>query len=450
MKLINNTKDILLSLGISGNHEASIKDFQIDSRKVSKRSVFIGLAGANQDGSIYSDHALQKGAALTIIRSQKNISSQDLSSNILRVKSSEKALICLAKTALKKFNGPVIGITGSNGKTTTKNILNFGIKDSFSTFKNFNNEIGMPLSALMLDSKNKAAIFEMGAAKKGDIKFLSKIIKPSIGIITHIGHSHLSGLNSLKGVLDVKSELIHNIQSNGVAIIPNGEHVKYWKGLRNDITFLTFGFDASASFFASKIKTARTGTSFSIESKHLSRKFNVKTKLLGDHNILNILAAFIATHQLKEDKEFFLESLGVFENESQRLNLQPWINHSMLIDDSYNANPDSVKAAIDVLVQFPGRRVLILGDMKELGRYRKKFHKQIGEYAKIKGLDLLIGFGSLAKYSIESFGSSGIFFKSDAALKVFLNKEISKKDHVLLKGSRGMLMEQFIEIGENT
>jgi UDP-N-acetylmuramyl pentapeptide synthase len=171
--------------------------------------------------------------------------------------------------------------------------------------------------------------------------------------------------------------------------------------------------------------------------------------LLGDHNILNVLAAFIATHQLNEDLEFFLESLKVFKNGSQRLHLQPWINQSTLIDDSYNANPDSVQAAIDVLAKFAGRRILLLGDMKELGRYRKKFHKQIGEYAKIKGLDLFLGFGELTKYSIESFGSSGKFFKSKAVLTAFLKKEISKNDYVLLKGSRGMHMEQFIKIEES-
>ena len=448
MKFINNTSDILLSLGLEGNHQTAIKDFQIDSRKVSKHSVFIGLTGSRLDGSIYSEHALQKGAALTIVKAQKNSSFLKLSANVLAVKSPERALITLAKSALKKFHGPVVGITGSNGKTTTKNILNAGIKQSLSTFKNFNNEIGLPLSALMLDSRNKVAIFEMGAAKKGDIEFLSKIIKPNIGIITHIGHSHLAGLNSLKGVLDVKSELINNIRSNGVAILPNGEHVKHWRGLRNDINFLTFGLDAKASFFASNIKTTKTGTSFSIESKHLTRKCYVRTPLLGDHNILNILAAFIATYQLNEDTGFFLESLKVFHNESQRLHLQSWINQSTLIDDSYNANPDSVKAAIDVLAKFKGRQILVLGDMNELGRYRKKFHKQIGEYAKIKGLDLLLGFGELTKYSIKSFGSSGIFFKSKAALEAFLKTEISKKDYVLLKGSRGMHMEQFINIGK--
>ena len=448
MKFIQNTSDILSALGIAGKHRSLIKDFCIDSRKAKQHSVFIGLTGSNEDGSKYCDDAFLNGAVFAIIKAKKDMNANKLKDNTLGVSNPEKALAKLAQVTLKNFTGPVIGITGSNGKTTTKNILSAGIKNSFSTFKNFNNEIGLPLCALMLDLKNEAAIFEMGAAKKGDIHFLSKIIQPDIGIITHIGHSHLLGLNSLKGVLEVKSELIHNIKNNGTAIVPNGPHLNYWRRLRKDISFITFGLDDSAEFFASNIESSPAGTSFSIYSQHFKDQILVSTPLMGNHNILNILAAFSSVYQLKGDMNFFLKSLKSFKNESQRLEFQPWINQSNLINDSYNANPDSVKAAIDVLHQMRGRKIMILGDMKELGRYRKKFHKEIGEYAKIKNIDLFLGFGDLAKHSVDSFGSSGIFFNSKIALTEFLKSEISKKDYVLLKGSRGMRMEEFINIGD--
>ncbi|MDA9618194.1 UDP-N-acetylmuramoyl-tripeptide--D-alanyl-D-alanine ligase [Pseudomonadota bacterium] len=448
MKFIQNTSDILLALGVAGKHRSPVKDFCIDSRKVKQHSVFIGLTGSNEDGSKYCDDAFSNGAVFAIIKAKKGMNANKLKDNTLCVSNPEKALAQLAKVALKNFAGPVIGITGSNGKTTIKNILSAGIKNSFSTFKNFNNEIGLPLCALMLDSKNEAAIFEMGAAKKGDIHFLSKIIQPDIGIITHIGHSHLLGLNSLKGVLEVKSELIHNIKNNGTAIVPNGPHLNYWRKLRKDISFITFGLDDSAEFFASNIESTPSGTFFSIHSQYFKDQILVSTPLMGNHNILNILAAFSSVYQLKGDMNFLLKSLKSFKNESQRLEFQPWINQSNLINDSYNANPDSVKAAIDVLHQMRGRKIMILGDMKELGRYRKKFHKEIGEYAKIKNLDLLIGYGDLTKHSVASFGSSGIFFNSKTALTEFLKSEISKKDYVLLKGSRGMQMEEFINIGD--
>jgi len=448
MKFIQNTSDILSALGIAGKHRSLIKDFCIDSREAKQHSVFIGLTGSNEDGSKYCDDAFSNGAVFAIIKAKKDMNANKLKDNTLGVSNPEKALAKLAQVTLKNFTGPVIGITGSNGKTTTKNILSAGIKNSFSTFKNFNNEIGLPLCALMLDLNNEAAIFEMGAAKKGDIHFLSKIIQPDIGIITHIGHSHLLGLNSLKGVLEVKSELIHNIKNNGTAIVPNGPHLNYWRRLRKDISFITFGLDDSAEFFASNIESSPAGTSFSIYSQHFKDQILVSTPLMGNHNILNILAAFSSVYQLNGDMNFFLKSLKSFKNESQRLEFQPWINQSNLINDSYNANPDSVKAAIDVLHQMRGRKIMILGDMKELGRYRKKFHKEIGEYAKIKNIDLFLGFGDLAKHSVDSFGSSGIFFNSKIALTEFLKSEISKKDYVLLKGSRGMRMEEFINIGD--
>ena len=448
MKFIQNTSDILSALGIAGKHRSLIKDFCIDSREAKQHSVFIGLTGSNEDGSKYCDDAFSNGAVFAIIKAKKDMNANKLKDNTLGVSNPEKALAKLAQVTIKNFTGPVIGITGSNGKTTTKNILSAGIKNSFSTFKNFNNEIGLPLCALMLDLNNEAAIFEMGAAKKGDIHFLSKIIQPDIGIITHIGHSHLLGLNSLKGVLEVKSELIHNIKNNGTAIVPNGPHLNYWRRLRKDISFITFGLDDSAEFFASNIESSPAGTSFSIYSQHFKDQILVSTPLMGNHNILNILAAFSSVYQLNGDMNFFLKSLKSFKNESQRLEFQPWINQSNLINDSYNANPDSVKAAIDVLHQMRGRKIMILGDMKELGRYRKKFHKEIGEYAKIKNIDLFLGFGDLAKHSVDSFGSSGIFFNSKIALTEFLRSEISKKDYVLLKGSRGMRMEEFINIGD--
>ena len=200
---------------------------------------------------------------------------------VKEIASREIPIVSEIEFAYQYCKSKKICITGSNGKTTTKTILNTCIKNSYGTYQNFNNEIGLPLCALELDSKNTAAIFEMGAAKLGDIDLLSKIIKPNIGIITHIGHSHLEGLNSVKGVLQVKSELIKNIKTNGSAIVPNGQYVDYWKKMRNDIVFYTFGQDTSASFFPSQIRMTQEGLSFFIESIHLNKKVQIKTKLIS-------------------------------------------------------------------------------------------------------------------------------------------------------------------------
>jgi len=446
MRLIKNTQDLLTSLKLDGKSRLPISNFQIDSRKVTKNSVFFGLTGSNEDGSLYAKEAIRKGASLAIAKEGKILNSSAQLSKIILVKSPEKYLIESAKVAMGRYKGNVIGVTGSNGKTTTKNILKSCIKNSYATFQNYNNEIGLPLCALELDSKNTAAIFEMGAAKLGDIDFLSKIIKPNIGIITHIGHSHLDGLNSVRGVLEVKSELISNIKKDGIAIVPDGKYLNHWKKIRDDISFYTFGKKPSASYFPSQISMTKQGLSFFIESTHLKKRIQIKTKLLGMHNVLNILASFAAIHAAQLNTKEFVDGLRGLLNPPQRLELKTWAKQSQVIDDTYNANPDSMRAALDVLCQFKGRKVAILGDMAELGRYRKKLHIGLGDYAKIHGVDILLGYGDLIRHTVFAFGDNGFFFKDKIELIDFLKKNLIGKENILLKGSRSMRMEEILDL----
>jgi len=446
MKLIKNTQDLLTSLKLDAKSGLPIRNFQIDSRKVTKNSVFFGLTGSNVEGSLYAEDAIKKGACLAIIKESKILNSSTQSSKIIQVKSPEKHLIESAKIAIGRYKGGIIGVTGSNGKTTTKNILKNGIKNSYATFQNYNNEIGLPLCALELDSKNSTAIFEMGAAKLGDIDFLSKIIKPNIGIITHIGHSHLDGLNSVRGVLEVKSELINNIKKGGAAIVPDSKYLNYWKKMRDDITFYTFGKKPSASYFPSQIRMTKQGLSFFIESIHLQKRIPIKTKLVGMHNVLNILASFAAIHAAQLNINEFVDGLRGLVNPPQRLDLKTWVRQSQVIDDTYNANPDSMRAAIDVLCQFKGKKIAVLGDMAELGRYRKKLHIDLGDYAKIHGVDFLLGCGDLIRHTVFAFGDNGFFFKNKIELVDFLKKNLVGKENILLKGSRSMRMEEILDL----
>ena len=446
MKLINNTKDLLASLKLDAKSSLPISNFQIDSRKVQKNSVFFGLNGSNEDGSVYADDAITKGASLAIVKKSKMASSISNSSKIIQVQSPEDILIQAAAIAMKRYKGNIIGVTGSNGKTTTKNILNTCIKNSYATYQNYNNEIGLPLCALELDSQKSTAIFEMGAAKNGDIDLLSKIIKPNIGIITHIGHSHLDGLNSVRGVLKVKSELIKNIKQNGSAIVPDGQYLNYWQKMRKDITFYSFGEKSSASYFPTKIKMSKNGLSFFIESTHLKKRIPVKTRLIGMHNVLNILASFAAIHTSKLNIEEFLNGMNGLQNAPQRLDLKTWVKQSQVIDDTYNANPDSMKSAIDVLCQFKGRKIAILGDMAELGRFRKKLHIAVGDYAKIHGVDCLLGYGDLIRHAVFAYGDNAFFFNKKTELMDFLKKNLVGKEKILIKGSRSMRMEEILEL----
>ena len=446
MKLINNTKDLLTSLKLDAKSSLPIRNFQIDSRKVQKNSVFFGLNGSNEDGSVYADDAITKGASLAIVKKSKMASSISNSSKIIQVQSPEDILIQAAEIAMKRYKGNIIGVTGSNGKTTTKNILNTCIKNSYATYQNYNNEIGLPLCALELDSQKSTAIFEMGAAKNGDIDLLSKIIKPNIGIITHIGHSHLDGLSSIRGVLKVKSELIKNIKQNGSAIVPDGQYLNYWQKMRKDITFYSFGEKSSASYFPTKIKMSKNGLSFFIESTHLKKRIPVKTRLIGMHNVLNILASFAAIHTSKLNIEEFLNGMNGLQNAPQRLDLKTWVKQSQVIDDTYNANPDSMKSAIDVLCQFKGRKIAILGDMAELGRFRKKLHIAVGDYAKIHGVDCLLGYGDLIRHAVFAYGDNAFFFNKKTELMDFLKKNLVGKEKILIKGSRSMRMEEILEL----
>ena len=446
MRLIKNTQDLLTSLKLDAKSGLPIRNFQIDSRKVTKNSVFFGLTGSNEDGSLYAKDAIRKGASLAIVKKSKILNPSVKSSKIILVKSPEKCLIESAKVAMGRYKGNVIGVTGSNGKTTTKNILKNCIKNSYATFQNYNNEIGLPLCALELDSKNTSAIFEMGATKLGDIDFLSNIIKPNIGIITHIGHSHLDGLNSVRGVLEVKSELISNIKKDGIAIVPDGKYLNHWKKMRDDISFYSFGKKSSASYFPSQIRMTKQGLSFFIESIHLKKRIQIKTKLLGMHNVLNILASFASIHASQLNIEEFVDGLRDLVNPSQRLELKTWAMQSQVIDDTYNANPDSMRAALDVLCQFKGRKVAILGDMAELGRYRKKLHIGLGDYAKIHGVDILLGYGDLIRHTAFAFGDNGFFFNNKIELIDFLKKNLVGKENILLKGSRSMRMEEILDL----
>ena len=446
MKLIKNTQDLLTSLKLDAKSGLPIRNFQIDSRKVTKNSVFFGLTGSNEDGSLYAKDAIRKGASLAIVKKSKILNLSVKSSKIILVKSPEKCLIESAKVAMGRYKGNVIGVTGSNGKTTTKNILKNCINNSYATFQNYNNEIGLPLCALELDSKNTSAIFEMGATKLGDIDFLSNIIKPNIGIITHIGHSHLDGLNSVRGVLEVKSELISNIKKDGIAIVPDGKYLNHWKKMRDDISFYSFGKKSSASYFPSQIRITKQGLSFFIESIHLKKRIQIKTKLLGMHNVLNILASFAAIHAAQLNIEEFVDGLRGLVNPPQRLELKTWAKQSQVIDDTYNANPDSMRAALDVLCQFQGRKVAILGDMAELGRYRKKLHIGLGDYAKIHGVDILLGCGDLIRHTAFAFGDNGFFFNNKIELIDFLKKNLVGKENILLKGSRSTRMEEILDL----
>mgnify|MGYP001322524767 CR=1 FL=1 len=443
MKFIANTSDLNRYLGVDIAGNIPIKSISTDSRSIKKNSLFIAIKGENFDGNDFVEDAITKGALYAIADKKKYENQKN--KKIIYVKNTVKALKKISGNIINEYKGKVIAVTGSNGKTTTTNIISKTLKNNSKTLKNFNNEIGMPLSIMNASSKSKNLVLEIGASKFGDIDYLSKILKPHVGVITNIGHSHLEKLGNINGVFEVKSELIKNIKKNGFLIVPsdNKEHLDRWKKLRNDINILTFGIESAADFYASKINLKENGLSFVIRSNLIKKPIQIKTSIEGKHNIKNILASFAVHFCLKEDLENFVNILKVNKLNTIRQIKSKWINGSVLIDDTYNANPDSTKKSIDLLSNYNKNTVLILGDMLELGRYKKQLHKEVGVYAKKRGINIILGYGDLTKYAVDGFGKKAIFFKDEENLKSYLRENITSKDVILIKGSRGMKMEKF-------
>ena len=443
MKFIANTSDLNRYLGVDIAGNIPIKSISTDTRSIKKNSLFIAIKGENFDGNDFVEEAITKGALYAIADKKKYENQKN--KKIIYVKNTVKALKKISGNIINEYKGKVIAVTGSNGKTTTTNIISKTLKNNSKTLKNFNNEIGMPLSIMNASSKSKNLVLEIGASKFGDIDYLSKILKPHVGVITNIGHSHLEKLVNVNGVFEVKSELINNIKKDGFLIVPcdNKEHLDRWKKLRNDINILTFGIESAADFYASKINLKENGLSFVVRSNLIKKPIQIKTSIEGKHNIKNILASFAVHFCLKENLENFVNILKVNKLNTIRQVKSKWINGSILIDDTYNANPDSTKKSIDLLSNYKKNTVLVLGDMLELGRYKKQLHKEVGVYAKKMGINVILGYGDLTKYAVDGFGKKAIFFKDEENLKSYLRENITSKDVILIKGSRGMKMEKF-------
>ena len=446
MKFITNTSDLAKFLNKKIKFNALIKSISTDTRSLKKNSLFIAIKGENFDGNDFVDEALSKGSNIIIADNKRFKNNKD--KRIIWVNDSIKALKTISNNIIKDYGGNVIAITGSNGKTTTTNIIGKTLKNNSKTLKNFNNEIGMPLSLMNASSKSKNLIFEIGASKLNDIDYLSKILQPNVGLITNIGNSHLESLKNIDGVFKVKSEIVKNIKKNGFLVVPNNnkKHLNKWKKMRSDITTISFGMKDDSDFYPIDVKIKQNGLSFLVTSRLLEKPIKISSSLEGVHNVKNILSACAVHYCLGQNLQDFSKSISLSKLDNLRQVKYKWLKGSTLIDDSYNANPDSTKKSIDLLSNYNKKTVLLLGDMLELGRYKNKLHKEVGEYAKSKGISKLIAFGNLTRHSIEGFGKNGIFFNDETKLKNYLRKNITSKNVILIKGSRGMKMERFIDV----
>ena len=443
MRFISSTNDIRKYLGLKLKKNIEFTNISIDTRTLKKNSLFIALKGENFNGNKFIQKAFSSGATAVLCSDKSYIDKN----NIIYVPSVRKALSKISSEIASDFQGKKILITGSNGKTSTTNIISKSLPKCSSTIKNFNNEIGLPISIMSVKKDSKYIVLEAGAGKKGDIEYLSRIVKPDIGIITNIGNSHLEKLKNIEGVFKVKSELIKNIRKGGTLIVPNDiNYLHRWKKMSKGIKVIS----VPKKFTAENVKISNDKKMMTFDiirnCKEIkkSKVISISSSLLGKHNVQNILVCHTCLNELGESNKKMLKSLKNISSTISRQKILSWRNKSTLIDDTYNANPDSVKRSIDVLSEFSGRKIFIFGDMLELGRFRKKLHVDIGSYAKNSKIDILITFGELSKYASRGFQKKSYNFYNEDQLKEFIVNFIKKNDIVLIKGSRGMKMERFI------
>lgn len=430
--------------------QVEVKGVSIDSRKIEPGNLFVPFKGENADGHRFVEDAINRGAAAAFW--QKDVPNPPLHLPIIIVENTLIALQELARSYRNELDVKVLGITGSNGKTTTKDMaasllgLKFRVQ---KTEGNFNNHIGLPLTILRLKENTEVAVLEMGMSSRGEIEFLTKLARPDAVIITNIGESHLLDLGSREAIADAKLEIIQGLKDEGLIIFHGDEPLlqERLEGYSGKGKLKTFGKSPQNDLYPVKIVPATSGNTFTINLDDHS--FNLP--VLGTHNILNALAAMLAA-------EFFgikFEQMGKgFEGlklTNMRMELVEGAKGERIINDAYNASPTSMKAAIELISSLSGysRKILVLGDMLELGPEEEAYHYQIGASIDARDIDYVLAFGRLGDYiaqgAKQSLGEKRVFsFSEKAELISELQQLTTSETLILVKASRGMKLEEVV------
>lgn len=436
---------------IKGKGNKLLKGVSTDTRKLKDEELFVALKGEKFDAHDFIDNDLKKRVKAVIV--EKNI---DVDFDIIiRVKDTTKALQKMAKFHRANFkNMKVIGITGSSGKTSTKDILYNILRKKYEVKKNkgnLNNHIGVPLTLFRIDGKEDFFIVEMGMSSKGEINLLAEIAKPQIGIVTNVSRAHLEFFNSVKEIAKAKGELIEALNNDGLAVL-NYDN-KYTdilkKQAEKDIRYIYFGFQKGADYYIKSFHYRDDGIDFELATKN--NVYRLKTNLFGEHNLYNIAAAVACARQVGVKWSLIKEVLKNIKLTNLRSEIKDF-KGIKFINDCYNANPQSMKNAIKMLKEIKGnKKIAVLGDMLELGKVKREAHKEIGAYLVEKNIDYLLTTGKLGRYIIEGAHEKGMdrskarYFDDKLKISTYLKKISDKNDIVLIKGSRGIKMEDIYQ-----
>lgn len=426
--------------------DAFFSSVSTDTRSLSNNDLFIAICGEKYDGHDYISQAKDNGAVAAMVSRRL----QDILPMLL-VPDTRLGLGQLASVWRDQRELSLVAITGSNGKTTVKEMLASILSQQgkvLATKGNLNNDIGMPLTLLEMQDQHQFAVIEMGANHQGEINYLSGLAKPDVALITNAGAAHLEGFGSIEGVAQAKGEIFSGLGLNGIAVInADDAFADYWKDLVSEYRVLTFGTDKKADLQADwKVVNGRT----EVRIVTPMGEIKVQLQLPGRHNVMNALAAATVAYALDVDNEKIRTGLERTQTVKGRLQLRESANGMNVLDDTYNANPSSLKAALDVLSSFSGRKWLILGDMAELGESSEDLHRQAGVQALESGVERLYLTGRYSKVAAESFGAGAQFIEDRSQLAETVcadwNNKKGNRGVVLVKGSRSMHMEEVVDL----
>ena len=422
-----------------------------DSREVLPGDMFVAIKGDNQDGHKYIPQVIEKGCAALLVSGMEDCP-PDADVSVIRVFDTVPAMGRIAAWYLESLGIRRVAVTGSVGKTSTRDMIYYVLSEKYScgrNLKNFNNNIGLPISIFQFDENTEAAVLEMGMDAFGEIDYLSSIVKPEVGVITNIGISHMEKLGSREGIFRAKMEITKNIlplHEGGALVFAGDDEFLTKDRTAGDYSQVEVGTGEGADLRISEIEdNGIEGISFDVEYNEggLPEKIQVELPAAGAHNAMNAAIALAVGRQLGVSITEGAEGLKKTELTGSRLKKIEGENVT-IIDDTYNANPFSMMSALDVLARSKAKwRVAILGDMFELGEDEKELHRKVGEHAKALGIDELITIGELAENI--SIGGDGVHFDDKESFIEKIDKYIKPGDLILVKASRGMHLEEIVE-----
>jgi UDP-N-acetylmuramoyl-tripeptide--D-alanyl-D-alanine ligase len=433
--------------GTQHGHDVEFTSVGTDSRALMPGMLFVALRGERFDGHDFVPVALAQGASCALVERDWAAAHADLP--LIAVADTRRALGQLGAHWRARFHIPLIGVTGSNGKTTVKEMCaailraDFGQHAVLATTGNLNNDIGVPLTLLKLHAPHHAAVIEMGMNHPGEIAVLTRLARPTAAVVNNAQRAHLEGLGSVEAVARAKGEIFAGLGDAGIAAInADDPHADLWHAMNRERRIVTFGFASTADVHGSWHPHGLGGR---LELVTPLGATQLQLPAPGEHNARNALAAAAACIAAGVPLAPIVRGLERFDVVAGRLQRKRGRGGATVIDDSYNANPDSMRAAIDVLAALPGRRIFVMGDMGEVGAMAGRLHDEIGAYAQSRGIDRLFALGEESATAARSFGAGGRHCKDVATLVAALRPLMDQDTAVLVKGSRFMKMERVVE-----